>query len=307
MLHFKISVLRLVLPVLMMAAIVSCDRFEGSETMPSWLKIDAINVVDNPGNSWSQEPGFFSSQIDAVQVDIWVSGDTAETNLGTFQLPCKIPVLRKGLIDRVRVTPVVKQDGIAGKRIYYPYYDYITFDSVRFQTDSVTDLGTLQTHYVSQTLMRVAWQEFFEPGPSEISIDTSMVRVFATDTVCSGYSCGAVRIKPNQTNVSFWADTTFTVTDPQAIIYLEMDYWSDFDFSVGLNNPKYDGGPNVITSHMTIYGKPEKGWQKIYVNIGALWSKEYYHYKYIRPFFTIFNPDGKSGNLYIDNLKVVVL
>ena len=303
----RITTNKFALLIALMATMVSCDRFEGDVTAPSYLKIDGINVVDNPSNSWSQESGFFSSEIDAVLVEIWVAGDTAETTLGTFQLPCRIPVLRNGIIDRLRITPVVKQDGIAGKRIYYPFYEYITLDSVRFQVDSVTDLGTLQTRYVSQSLMDVAWQEFFEPGPGEITVDSSMIRIYATDTVCSGYGCGAVRVNANQSYVSFYYDTTFTVTDPQAVIYLEMDYWSDFDFSVGLNNPKYDNGPNVLTSHMTIYGKPEKGWQKIYVNIGALWSKEYYHYKYIRPYFTIFNPDGKSGNLYIDNLKVVVL
>ena len=291
----------------MLLAVVGCDKFEGDVTAPSYLKIDSIKVVDNPSDSWSQDLGFFSSDIDAVNVTIWVKGDTAETNLGMYDLPAKIPVLRNGIITKVQLAPVVKQDGIAGKRIFYPYYNQITLNDVRLQTDSVTDLGSLQTTYISRNTMRVLWREFFEPGPNSVSLDTVVERCYATDTVCNGYGCGVIRVAQGVKEVNFWSDTTFTINDPQAILYLEMDVWSDVDFSVGLDSPKYAGGLNQIRSHMTIYGKPEKGWRKMYINIGALWSKTYNHYSSIRPYFTILNNSGKPGNLFLDNIKLIVM
>ena len=290
-----------------LAGMVSCDRFEGEVDVPAYLKIDSMYVVDNPSDSWSQESGFFTSSIDAVNIVVWAKGDTAEIELGTFQLPCKVPVLKHGMVDKVRIMPVVKQDGIAGKRIYYPYYQTLQFDSVRFAPDSVTDFGTLTTKYISRNTMKVVWQEYFEPGPSEISLDSAVMRCYSLDTVRSGYGCGVVRVKEDETSIRFWADTTFDVGDATSIVYLEMDYWSDIDLSIGLYNPTYSGGPNNLITHMTIYGKPERGWQKIYINIGSLWSQHFNHYQYIRPYFTVLNSSGKSGNVFIDNIKLLVM
>ena len=155
--------------------------------------------------------------------------------------------------------------------------------------------------------MKVKWEEFFEPGPSEFSLDSIVLACNSSDTVCSGYGCGAIHVRPDQSSVSFGTDTTIYLPDPSSIVYVEMEYWSDLDFSIGLNNPYYQGGGNKIKSHMTIYGKPEKGWQKIYINLGALWTKEYRNYEYIRPYFTILNDSGKGGTLYIDNIKLIVI
>lgn len=289
---------------------VACDRFDGDTTIPSYIKIDAFDVVDNPADSWSQERGFFSSDIDAVNIVMWKAGDTAETNLGTFQLPCKVPVLRQGLIDYFRITPVVKQDGIASKRISYPYLETLTFDSVTLVAESVYDFGTLHTRYIPKSKMKVLWKELFEPGPGDITLDSTVSRCYSLDTVMptyGDYGCGVVRVPAGTTSVAFATDTTYNITDPQAILYLEMDYWSDFDFGVELNNPTYRDGPVTLYQHMTIYGKPERGWQKIYINIGSLWSQSFNHYPDIRPHFTILNNEGRPGNLYIDNIKLIVM
>lgn len=291
----------------MLAAFASCDRYEGEVTEPSYIKIDAMNVVDNPSDSWSPESGFFTNDIDAVNVVIWVENDTAETNLGTFQLPCKIPVLRQGLINYVRISPIVKQDGIAGKRIYYPYYEMVQIDSVRLAKDSVTDLGTVTTRYISKSIMKVLWKEFFEPGPGQISIDSAMTICSSLDTVCSGYGCGVVRVGEGVKYVNFWSDTTFRVSDPSLVMYLELDYWSDIDFSIGLSNPTTYDGLNVTQSYMRVFGKPQQGWRKLYVNIGALWSDKYDHYPDIRPYFTVLNNSGRPGNVFIDNVKLIVM
>lgn len=294
----------LAIPILL--SLAACDKYDGDTHHPSYLQINAFTVEDTPGDSWSQDDGFFTSDIDAVNVTFYVAGDTAETLLGTFQLPCRIPVLREGVLDYVRIVPVVKQDGIAGKRIAYPFYKTITLDSVIMKRDSVTDLGNMVTRYISRNTMRVAWQEFFEP-PAEITLDSVVLRCTSPDTVRSGYGCGVIRVPQGTTSVSFGYDTTINIPDPSAIVYLEMDYWSDIDFTVGLNNPISQGGANMLYSHETLYGKPQQGWAKIYINIGSLWSKTYLHYPNIRPYFTILNDDGKAGNLFLDNIKLIVM
>ncbi len=290
---------------LIVVATAACDKFDGK---PAYLHIEAVDLVDNPSDSWSQESGFFTSLIDAVNIIIWVDGDDAETNLGMFQLPCTIPVLRDGNIDRIDIVPVVKQNGIAGTRIPYPFFEKITINNVRLTVDSTTDLGHVQTRYISKSIMKVLWQEYFEPGPGTIKLDTVVQRlVYKPDTVCSGYGCGVVRINDSVKVVNFWSDTTINVSDPSAVLYLEMDYWSDLDFTVGLRNPQYAGATPVAYSIMTLYGRPEAGWQKIYINLGKLWGQQYNHYPDIRLYFSLLNPDGKGGNLYLDNMKLVMM
>lgn len=286
----------------------SCDRFDGDIEVPSYLEVKAFRLQNNPSDSWSQEDGFFTYNIDAVNIIIWQEGDAAETNLGTFTLPCRIPVLKNGNIDRMELIPVIKQNGIAGSRIPYPYFKSVTLNDVPLAADSTTMLDTLTTYYIDKAYMKVLWQEFFEPGPSGISLDTAIhILSYRPDTVCSGYGCGVVRVPDSMRVINFWSDTTFYVPNSGTTLYLEMDYWSDFDFSVGFNNPTYQGGSNVINSMMTIYGKPEKGWQKIYINVGRLWGRTYSHYPYIRFYFSVFNPTGKTGNLFIDNIKLLAI
>lgn len=307
--------MRKILIALSIILFVACDRYDGDETEPSYLQLKAINVVDNPVDSWSQESGFFTSNINAVEITIWKEGDTKETRLGVFTLPCKIPVLRNGNIDKVRITPVVKQNGIAGSRIAYPYYESIELQDVRLAIDSLTDLDTLVTHYISKSQMAVRWPESnvhvegFEPGPGNVALDSVVQRLtYEMDTVRSGFGCGVVRVPDSVESLSFWSSRTISVnSDEVNYLYLEMDYWSDFDFSVGLNNPQYSGGSNVNVPVMTIYGKPQAGWQKIYINLGKVWINQYFYYSQIRLYFTIFNDDHKQGNLFIDNMKVVTM
>ena len=287
--------------------VASCDKYEGAVTTPSYLTINSISVADTPSESWSNEDGFFTSRIESVNVVIYVQGDTAETNLGIHQLPCRIPVLRNGNIDRITISPIVLQDGIAGKRIYYSYYTNVDFTNVRLTADSVTDLGDIVTHYKSHSLVNVLWQEYFEPGPSHISLDSVVQRCTAPDTVRSGYGCGVIRVAPSQSVVNFWATSLDTITDETKTLYLEMDYWSDLDFSVGLKNPISYGDADQTYSHMTIFGKPQQGWRKIYINIGQLWSKTYNHYPYIRLYFSALNESGKGGNIYLDNMKLITI
>ncbi len=287
--------------------LTSCDRYDGDQRVPAYLTIEAFDVQSS--DAWSsQEAGFFSSEIDAVYVELYVEGDTAYTALGTFTLPCTIPVLRQGDISRIVVQPVVRQNGLRGTRMYYSFYETITKEHVRLTPDSVTSLGTLHTHYLPPSRVKVLWQEFFEPGPSEVSLDSSVVRLsYVTDTVLNGYGCGAIRVKDTIDVVAFWTDTTYTLSDHTASLYLEMDYWSDYDFEVGLYGPVVFGGADQFTPHMTVFGNKEKGWQKIYINIGSTWSQLRYVSDDIRIRFHVFNKDGVAGNVYLDNMKLIYM
>ena len=240
-----------------------------------------------------------------MDITLLKEGDTAEVRLGTYMLPCTVPVMREGEIKRISLLPVVKQSGIAGSRIEYYFYETLTLNNINLTADSVTDLGTLHTHYKQS--VSVPWEEFFEPGPTAVRLDTVVKRLeYVADTVKSGNGCGVVRINPSDEVVAFWADTTIYISKKSATVYLEMDYCTDFEFEVGLYNPTISGGENVFKSVYHFNINSDKGWQKIYINLGRTWSYMN-NYPSIRLMFHVFNEEHRKGNLFLDNMKVVVM
>lgn len=304
---------RNILSILLLVAggfAVSCNRFEGDQTVPAYLDIDSIKVVDDAYNSRSSLQGFFTSKIDCAEVTVFFEGDTSETTLGVYELPCHIPVLREGVISRLRVSPVVKQNGIAATHIYYPYYDNLKFDSMyTLVRDKTTSLGTLSTTYGAKAY--VAWSEFFEPGTERLALDSIVSRLDyrddpGHDTILSDDGCGVIRITESTRQLDFWSTDTIDLRhfSSDSYLYLELDYWNDLPFSVGLKNPMTAGGQDVTERAMVI--TPHKGWNKIYVNLGRLWN--YYNdYPVIRLYFSVLTGTGDTGNIYLDNMKLMVM
>ncbi|NTV84545.1 MAG: hypothetical protein HGA23_09650, partial [Bacteroidales bacterium] len=73
-----------VLPVILM--ISGCDKFEGGQTVPSYLKIDSIGFVTD-----NDLQGTNSQKI----TDVWVYVD--DDLIGGFEMPATIPVLAEGI------------------------------------------------------------------------------------------------------------------------------------------------------------------------------------------------------------------
>ena len=65
---------------------LSCQKFEGDQTVPAYIRIDAISIKTN-----YEEEGAPSSNI----TDAWVYIN--EEAIGAYELPAVFPVLAKGL------------------------------------------------------------------------------------------------------------------------------------------------------------------------------------------------------------------
>lgn len=288
----------------------SCQRFDGEQTAPAYLTIQDITVEDDADNSLNQPSGFFSSKIDCVWLVAYFAGDTAETTLGVFELPCRVPVLRQGTITKLTAYPVIKQNGVAATHIWYPYYNSIVLKDVPIAIDSTTSLGSLTTTYGIKN-DNVVWSECFEPGAQALALDSIVKKIDYRnagylDTVRSDAGCGVIRVTDSMTQKSFWSTDTIDLSaySSSSYLYLELDYWTDVSFSIGFNNPTATGGTDVTKSAMVL--TPNKGWDKVYVNLGRLWSK-YNSYPYLRLYFSILNDEGGTGNIFLDNMKVVVM
>ena len=301
------------LALLTLLTINSCNKFSGDVTVPAWLHLDAIDVVAQQENAPSVEPGFYSSLIDAAQIVMYFEGDTAETNLGTFQLPCTIPVLRHGTMKYLNVVPCVKQNGVASTRIEYPYLEHLRIEGLRLSPDSITHIGTLDsasgrhilhTHYHPLPRLNVLAEDYFEPTSFATHFDSTLVWVKNDpENACTGQGYGTVHVNKTDSIVRFYIPEEFSASKTK-YLYLEMDYRADMLFEVYLTGFVNTSSNASTMSVMRIYGN--KKWQKIYINLGKAWSQ----FNYNNPFsvsFAALNTEGIEGDIRIDNIKIITI
>ena len=126
---------------------LSCNKFEGDQTVPAFISVDGIDVANNPNNSLSNYSGCFTSNIDAVQITV---GNSQENHvLGVFTLPCRVPVLRSGQYN-IKLKPVIKYNGIAATRNSYPFYRDIEIKDQTLEPDKCLELGNRTHHAENQ-------------------------------------------------------------------------------------------------------------------------------------------------------------
>lgn len=291
--------------------------------IPAWLHLDRIEIVERADAVEPSPNGFLSSDIDAVQLVAFWTGDDEETNLGTFQLPCTLPVLRNDTISRLIVRPVVKQNGIAATRIEYPYYETVYLSGIPLVADSTTNIGVqdaggqwvVSTSYrpwteqrvvdgevivTPDSLFKVLAQEYFED--TVLIFDSKVQQSMAAEDVRTGTGSGVIVVGASASTVDFEINSDIICNDAGAYLYLEMDYKTDVRLSVGMKSAYHTGGNQSTQSAMTLYETSQ--WKKIYINLGRLWS-QFNHNPTFRVVFSALNSEGKGGKVYLDNVKLL--
>lgn len=306
--HFRL----LAAGLFILLTVSGCKKFSGDVTVPAFLHLDGIDIIPQTENAPSSESGFYTSDVDAVQLICYFKGDTAETTIGTFQLPCTVPLLRHGTMDYLTIIPAVKQNGISATRIEYPYYKHIRLEKVTVAADSITHLGTqdasgqwrLQTHYYEKPSLAVLVEDYFEPTSFSTNFDSTVVWVKDdAANACSGQGYGRVHVTPTDQLVTFYIPQNFTVSETK-YLYLEMDYWTDVDMQICLTGFQTAGSSASTMSVMMLYAN--RKWQKIYINLGKTWSQFNYNNPIALSFQAV-NTGGIEGDVRIDNVKLITI
>lgn len=305
---------RILLPALAMTLMLSgCKKFQGDVTVPAFIHIDAIDVVRQSQNAPSGEEGFYVSEVDAVELVCYFEGDEAETALGAYQLPCTVPVLRHGEMKYLKINAAVKQNGISGTRIAYPFYQTIMLEHVPLTAEDTTYLGeqtdkgwTLHANYYEKgNRLRVLAECFFEPTSFSLCTDTNVEWVVNDPQhACTGQGYGRVHVADSVQILNFgFNDSTEFDPGNSRILYLEMNYKTDVPMYVQmLGFATSTAGALTSKSVMCLY--PTDRWRKIYINLGRTWSQ----FNYLAPiklYFQAANTDGVEGDILLDNIKVL--
>ncbi len=315
MIFLRNSIRTFAVAALMLLSFNACKKFQGDVTVPAFIHIGSIDVVRQAQNAPSNEEGFYTSDIDVVELVCYFEGDAAETRLGAYELPCTVPVLRHGKMKYLTINPAVKQNGVSGTHIDYPFYQPIRLEEVPLTATDTTFLGTynestglyqLHTSYFPKgNRLRVLTECYFEPTSFATCFDSNVTWVSNDpEGACTGQGYGLVHVTAADSILTFgFTDSTEFNPGDARILYMELEYKTDLPLYIHmLGFSTTEGG--TITSKSVMCINPKNRWNKIYVNLGRTWGQFYYRVP-ISVYFQVVNEKRIEGDILIDNIKVI--
>jgi hypothetical protein len=275
-----------------------CDKFDGDQTIPSYLQVDSISFTCD-----------YSSQgtLDQNLVDIWVYVD--DDLIGGFEMPATIPILSEGM-HKLELRPGIKLNGISDTRAPYPCIEPIIYEDFTLIPDSTVKAGGTST-YMNNT--QFVWMEDFEDPSLAIhetaSSDTNITRTEASAPGAfidenSQYS-GISHLTTTRDFLELVSDDgngQGFVFDRGDFIFLEMNYKFDAPVLIGLYIELYTG---TIEDRAFVVVNNSEDWKKIYINFTPI-VNESVDAENFKIYFQAFLPAGdESASFMFDNLKLV--
>lgn len=268
----------------------SCEKFEGDQTVPAYLRIDSIYLQTD----YSTEGTAFQSITDA-----WVYVD--DQLVGAFQMPAEFPVLAKGT-HKVTIMPGIKKNGIAATRTNYPFCESI-IKNVDFFEDSTISMGGQKTTYQPTT-------QFFMIEDFDgvvLSLDTTKRSVASIQLSPSGWPAtfegshsGLIEMDSVGSMFECTNKTDFII--PAAPVYMELHFNTNIPVAVGV----FLYGYTQIVQTPVVYLNNTNGkWKKIYIDLTNALNSETGMVNF-RIFFNAIQPQGViHSEILLDNLKVL--
>ena len=288
------------------ATVSSCVKFEGEQTIPSYIRIDTIGLVCDYYTYGANTHNF---------VDAWVYID--DDVKGCFELPATIPILKQGP-HKVAVYAGIAVNGIAGSRADYPFTSPAIYNSVNLVPDSIVTLTPMVTYWPNGENLHVRWMEDFDSGTVTMETtsqsDVPMLRVSGPQAwhdpegVHSTYSAKFV----------LYSDSTqFCVANTEELedlprkgspCMLEMDYKCSDTCTVGIFyrlNYTITQEALVRLRPTCASGEEPVEWKKIYINLGPYFV-DYEDADYFKVYLSSwYNRNDGPQYFYFDNLKII--
>jgi len=241
--------------------LVSCDKFEGDQVVPSYIRIEKFILKENPNLNY--EEGILSHNIE----DVWIYVD--DQIIGAFELPAVIPVLQEGS-HKLTLSPGILLNGMSGTRAAYPLIKPNINKAFNMFVDSVIVVEP-EIEYYDHAVFSVVEDfedEFYylqETDDSDTIID---ILVHSIPGFPLGSRSGLITLDNSKTIF----ECATNVGEPEGIVlpggtspvFLELDYNTNNEITVGLYVNYFTG--DVIQRPVVIINPSGGVWKKIYVN-----------------------------------------
>lgn len=306
---------------LVVGLFASCDKYSGEQEIPSYLKIEGLELVANPnaGFGFPQDSSFLTSAI--TEVAVFVTADGRQDNMGVYTLgkdgTLLIPLLKKGKCV-IELEPVVKLNGMNATRAYYVFYTTAK-DTIELEEGKIDTIHTKTVSYTTSTSIckRIFFEDTFNPFTNAAITDSALAcrmnLLSSKDSVAYGNRCGAFYSTSSKDNFKIITKDSIVGTGNKTMM-LEFDYCSNIPFEVGIYGQASSAAQNYYISsvrmganYSTLYKPNDKrNWQKMYITLGKVWANINNN-----PFKLWFMPVNSSNNpkgfVHVDNIKLVTV
>ena len=268
-----------------------CELINPDEQIPAYVYIDNFTFTTN-----LETQGYASSKLP----DAWVYANNEF--IGAFELPATIPILAEGATEII-VYPGIKENGISGTGMIYPFYNPYTI--TRNLIAGATDTLHPATNYKNSSAITFLMVERFESSNPFYSVipDATLTTTSDPELVFEG----------NRSAISYLTDVvdTFYVqtSDPLFFptidhqLFLELDYKCDIPFNVWMKCKTVNGN-SIYDEVLTVTAKDY--WNKIYINLNP--SLQYFAASQPESYgieFRAINTLDTAAQILYDNIKII--
>ena len=258
-----------------------CFACTKNEEIPSYLKIDSVNLNYNSN---------FGSNTENI-TDVWVF---VEDNLqGVYEIPVEFPILEEGQ-KNIRIKAGVKANGIASTRIQYPFFTSY-FDTINLVKEEST---TLIPTFSYNSSFEAIIEDFENSGTIIDSTLNSEIDFSVEDEMQNNFAFASLQTP----NIIFEVATQdLDLPQQGAPVYLELDYKSTTEFLVGM----YINYPQSVLKSDLVWVTAKESWNKIYINLTQTVS-ENIGAESFKVFINMRRNDPNSSEeISFDNIKIL--
>jgi len=287
-----VSRLLLLLSVIFLFFLASCEVINPSEKIPSYIAVDTIRVQIN-----SPEEGTSIHNI----TDCWLYVNNKL--IGVFEVPFKVPVLESGM-QNIQIEPGIKNSGSDSNRDIYPMmYGYYT-DSLLTE-GKVTTILPVFTYRPATFDMVEDFEDIgieFEPSAQS---DTS-ISLISGSLAQEGKSMYVAL--DDERPIFECRSTKLYEIEQEGSAFLEVSFKTTDTCSFGLFSLEYNGAALAeVRKHVYVF-VPTETWKTVYIDLN-------YHVinsdgTQFRLFFSCVRPDDATNEkteIFIDNIKLVYI
>ena len=283
----------------------SCKK---TDLTASYLYIDA-NAFSIDMTNFNEEfaTAYDQGELDCIAShnfpDAWVMVNGKD--LGTWELPCKIPVLAKENAT-VQIFPGMKMNGSSTSRPRYPFTD-ANKQTINLKPNVITRISSIPVNYYSTTGFKVV--ENFERDyngnfTAEDSNGVNFEHLYDVENPSN--RIGRISLEGDVMDFNVLSPLMKFTNDVQ-YVFLEMDYRCDVE-----NAQIYAGV--LITKPTTVVATDEplvvvnatQKWKKIYINLTqAVLRNHTSEAVGYRVYLSGGRSDSTPIHYYFDNIKVI--
>ena len=268
-----------IIAILLIISIISCKKSSDND-IPSYITIGNFTLDGNSTHNIT---------------DAWVYID--DNLQGVYEIPANFPVLAQGS-HKLRVKAGIKDNGIAGNRIPYPFYSSYIIDEQTFNPETTISITPVVSYLENATLDDKA--EDFDGNGLNLETDSATFSIDDEMPIDGNY--GVITLTDSILLTELTTKEFSDLPQAGAPVYLELDYKCNTQFLVGLyiNFPQ-----SSILQKDLLWVRPKDEWNKIYINLTSTISEgvgadSFKIFIGMQRDFTM-----ESNTIHLDNLRIV--